>query len=74
MAAIRILEMDFNTELGRTQRVRIYDAKDTLTGAEVAAAMDNIIAKNIFTGTGGNLTGKIGARVVSTDSSDIVLV
>jgi hypothetical protein len=74
MADVRTLEMDFNTELGRTQRIRIYDAKDPLTSAEVADAMDTIIAKNIFTGTGGNLTGKIQARVVVTDSSDMVLV
>ncbi|HBK52334.1 MAG TPA: DUF2922 domain-containing protein [Syntrophomonas wolfei] len=74
MAAQRILEMDFNTELGRTQRIRVYDAKDPLTGAEVASAMDSIIAKNIFTGTGGNLTGKIDARLVITERTELELV
>jgi len=74
MAVERTLEMDFNTELGRTQRVRVYDAKDPITGAEVAAAMDSIIAKNIFTSTGGNLTSKLDARVIVTDSSDLDLV
>ena len=74
MAVARTLEMDFNTELGRTQRIRINDAKDPLTGAQVAAAMDSIINKNIFTGTGGNLTAKIDARVIVTDSSGLDLV
>ena len=74
MAAVRTLEMDFNTELGRTQRIRIYNAKDPLTGPEVAAAMDSIITKNIFTGTGGNLTGKLDARIVITDSNALTLV
>lgn len=74
MAAQRTLEMDFNTELGRTQRIRVYDAKDPLTGAEVAAAMDSIIAKNIFTSTGGNLTGKLDARIITTDTEDVSLV
>lgn len=74
MAAVRTLEMDFTTELGRTQRIRLYDAKDPLTGAEVAAAMDIILAKNIFSSTGGDLTGKVEARLVVTDSSDMVLV
>ena len=74
MAVVRTLEMDFNTELGRTQRIRIYDAKDPLTGAETAAAMDSIITKNIFTGTGGNLTAKIDARVIVTDSSSLDLI
>jgi hypothetical protein len=66
--------MSFNTELGRTQRIRVNDAKDPLTGAEVTAAMDIIISKNIFTGTGGNLTAKIDAQVVVTDSSSLDLV
>ena len=74
MAVVRTLEMDFNTELGRTQRIRVNDAKDPMTGAEVAAAMDSIISKNIFTGTGGNLTAKIDARVIVTDSSALDLV
>ncbi|MEA4924872.1 MAG: DUF2922 domain-containing protein [Syntrophomonadaceae bacterium] len=74
MAAVRSLEMDFTTELGRTQRIRVYNAKDPLTGAEVAAAMDTIIARNIFSSTGGDLIGKIEARLVVTDSSDMVLI
>ncbi|MEQ8235295.1 MAG: DUF2922 domain-containing protein [Syntrophomonadaceae bacterium] len=74
MAAVRTLEMDFNTELGRSQRIRIYNAKDPITGAEVAAAMDSIIAKNIFTGPGGDLTGKLDARVVITDSTELDLI
>ncbi|HBK54338.1 MAG TPA: DUF2922 domain-containing protein [Syntrophomonas wolfei] len=73
MAAQRILEMAFNTQLGKTQRIRVYDAKDPITGAEVAAAMEDIIAKNIFTSTSGNLTGKIDARLLTTDSSDLSL-
>ncbi len=74
MAVERVLEMDFNTELGRIQRIRVNDAKDPLTGAEVAAAMDSIIAKNIFTSTGGDLNGKLDARVIVTDSSELDLV
>jgi hypothetical protein len=74
MAAQRVLEMDFATELGKTQRIRIYDAKEDLTPAQVAAAMDSIVTADIFTGTGGNFTGKISARVVTTDSSEITLV
>ena len=74
MATQRVLDLNFNSELGRTQTIRIYDAKDPITGPEVAAAMDSIIAKNIFTGPGGNLTGKIDARVVVTDSSSLELV
>lgn len=70
----RVLEMTFSTELGKSKTLRVMDAKDPLTGAEVTACMDNIIAKNIFTSTGGNLTGKVKAQVITTSSSDVSLV
>jgi hypothetical protein len=74
MASTRVLEMAFDTELGKTQTIRVYSANDPLTGAEVATAMDGIIAKNIFNTTGGELTGKISATLVVTDSSELTLV
>mgnify|MGYP000854507571 CR=1 FL=1 len=74
MATQRTLEMDFNTELGRTQRIRVYDANDALTGAEVAAAMDDIITQNIFTGSGGDLISKLDARIIVTDSTELDLI
>jgi len=74
MATERTLEMDFNTELGRTVRMRVYDAKETLTSTEVAAAMDNIVLKDIFTSNYGSLTDKIAARVVLTDTTDLELI
>lgn len=67
----RVLEMSFSTELGKTQTIRVNDAKETLTAAEVKAAMDNIVAKNIFSGTGGIITGKISARVTTSSSSEL---
>ncbi|MEN6463046.1 MAG: DUF2922 domain-containing protein [Syntrophomonas sp.] len=71
---MRILEMTFSTELGKSKTLRVYNAKDPLTGAEVAAAMDNVIAKNIFTGSGGEITGKVKAQVVTTSTADLNLV
>lgn len=71
---MRILEMTFSTELGKSKTLRVYEAKAALTGAEVAACMDNLIAKNIFTGSGGELTGKVSARVVTSTSADMTLI
>jgi len=71
---MRILEMSFSTVLGKTKTIRVYEAKAALTGAAVAACMDNIIAKNIFSGTGGELTGKVKAQVITTSSADLSLV
>jgi len=69
----RVLEMVFTTELGTSKTIRVADAKEPLSGAEVAAAMGTIIAKNIFKGSGGELTGKIRARVVTTTADDVSL-
>jgi len=71
---MRILEMSFSTVLGKTKTIRVYEAKAALTGAAVAACMDNIIAKNIFSGAGGELTGKVKAQVITTSSADLSLV
>lgn len=70
----RVLEMTFNTELGTSKTLRVVDAKNPLDGTEVATAMDSIIAANIFSGSGGELTGKIKAQVVTTTSADVSLV
>ncbi|NLV20479.1 MAG: DUF2922 domain-containing protein [Syntrophomonadaceae bacterium] len=69
----RVLEMVFNTELGTSKTIRVVDAKDPLTGAEVSAAMDTIIAKNIFRSNGGELVGKIKAQIVTITSTGVSL-
>lgn len=74
MATQRTLEMDFSTELGRTHSMRVYDAREDVTGAEVAAAMDNIVSKNIFLSKYGDITGKVGATLVEKSSTEISLV
>ena len=51
MAIVKTLEMDFATEFGKTQRMRVYDVKPTITASEISTAMDLIIAKNIFNTT-----------------------
>lgn len=71
---MRILEMDFSTELGRTKTIRVYEAKTGLTNAEVIACMDNIIAKNIFTSAGGDLTGKADAQIITTTTEELSLI
>ena len=69
----KVLEMGFATETGRTRTIRVNDVKDGVTNSEVAACMDNIVTKNIFTGTAGELTGKIKAQIVTTSIDEISL-
>lgn len=74
MALQRTLEIDFATELNKTHRIRVYDAREDLTASEIGTAMDTIVAKNIFKGSGGELTGKVAARVVTRETEAISLV
>ena len=74
MAIQKTLEMDFATELNRTHRIRIYDVSEDLTPAEVSAAMGQIITANIFSGSGGELTGKVNARIITKETEDISLL
>lgn len=67
----RTLEMTFATELDKKQVIRVWDARSDVTSAEVIAAMDNIISKNIFSGTGGELVEKVSAQLITTQTDDI---
>ncbi|HHV16781.1 MAG TPA: DUF2922 domain-containing protein [Gelria sp.] len=73
MAAQRTLEMSFGTELNRTHNIRVYDVREDITASEISTAMDNIISKNIFGSTSGNLIDKIGAKVVTKDTEEFEL-
>lgn len=73
MALQRNLEMDFTTELNRTHRITVYEAREDLTPIEINQVMDDILVKNIFNTRYGFLTGKIGARIVSKETSEINL-
>jgi hypothetical protein len=74
MAVQRILEMEFASELGKSQTLRVYDVKSDVTGTQVGTLMDTIIAKNIFSSAGGSLTGKLSARIVNKETSDLTLI
>ncbi|HQE23288.1 MAG TPA: DUF2922 domain-containing protein [Syntrophomonadaceae bacterium] len=73
MATQRVLQMDFTTEQGRNHRLRVYDAREDLTPAEVSAAMDQIVASDIFSGSSGAFTGKAGAQMVVSETTEFDL-
>ncbi len=67
---VKVLEMTFGTELNKKHVIRVTDARSDINDAEAAAAMDNIIAKNIFSGTGGELVEKISAQLITTQADE----
>lgn len=67
------LELQFVNFEGKTATISIDDPIEPVEAATVSAAMDTIIAANIFTSTGGDLVAKKGARVVERDVTDVDL-
>ena len=60
----KTLYLTFRNEAGRRQSLTVPEPREDLTAVEVEAAMQLIIEKNIFTGSGGNLVEAVEAKVV----------
>ncbi|MFL0267912.1 DUF2922 domain-containing protein [Candidatus Clostridium radicumherbarum] len=61
--AEKSLVMTFLNELGSRASITLAGVRDDITQNEVSAAMDVIIAKNIFKSSGGNLVTKHSAQI-----------
>ncbi|MFZ7131309.1 MAG: DUF2922 domain-containing protein [Eubacteriales bacterium] len=66
------LRMSFLNSLNRTTSMSLDDPRADLTPAEVQTVMDNIIAKNIFDSSGGDLVSVKSAEVVSTTVNELI--
>ncbi len=69
MAVTQTLKMSFVNQAGTKTTISLDNPKDTLTQAEVTAAMDQIIAKNIFNSAGGDLVSKHSAEIIDTTTT-----
>jgi hypothetical protein len=67
----KILRMTFNNAQGGAVSLTLPDPKDGITAVEIEAVMDQIIAKNIFTGTGGVMVSKRDIKIVDTTTDDL---
>ncbi|MBO8137689.1 MAG: DUF2922 domain-containing protein [Desulfotomaculum sp.] len=68
------LEMKFLNAEGRKVTISVPDPLDTLTDAEVKTAMENILAKNVFTSSGGDLAAIDSARIVDRQITELAVV
>jgi len=64
MATTQTLQMRFVTQAGSRVTISLDNPKDTISEAEVTAAMDQIIAANVFTASGGDLVSKDSAQII----------
>lgn len=67
------LEMVFLNTAGRRTTIAVVEPKDDLTPESIRAAMELIIAKNLFNSTGGDLVAVDTARVVMRDVVEFVI-
>ncbi|KGG79970.1 hypothetical protein Y919_08770 [Caloranaerobacter azorensis H53214] len=67
------LEMIFKNQLDKKTIISVDNPKDDLTEEEVSTAMNEIILKNIFSSSGGDLVAISGARIVTTNVQELNL-
>ena len=67
----QVLVMRFKNALGNTVSISLADPKAGLTQAQVITAMDEVIVKNVFDTTGGDLISILSATVVDTTETEL---
>jgi hypothetical protein len=66
--------MTFLSQGSRNVTLSLDNPREDLTAAEVQATMDLIIARNIFTSSGGDLVSKVNARIIDTTTTELFSV
>ena len=65
----KVLQLIFKNSAGKKITMSIEDPKDALTEAEIKAAMDLIIQKNIFKKNNDDLVEAVEAKIVTTGTT-----
>lgn len=65
------IELIFKNEMGRNVTISLDDPIEPVDPALVAQVMDQVIAHNAFTSSGGFLVGKAAARIVERNVEPI---
>lgn len=67
------LEMTFKNQKDKTSRMSLDNPREDVTDAEIKAAMETIVAENVFDTADGDLVSIVSAKIVSTEVQEIVL-
>ena len=74
MEQTKRLVMTFKTDGDKKVSLVVDDPRDDISESEIKAAMDLVIAKNIFAPNGGDIVATVEAKVVVTDTTEYDLV
>jgi len=69
----KVLQMIFKTEDGSKSTLSVPEFNDTKTDEEISAAMDNLLAKLVFSSKTGAYVAKEKANIVVTNTSEVTL-
>lgn len=67
----KVLRMTFENAAGNTMSITLPEPREDLTAAEIESVMDLVIARNIFTSPGGDLTAKRDIKIIDTSTTDL---
>ncbi len=67
----RTLRMVFKNQAGSNYTISLDDPRSDLTAAEIEAVMDQIIASNILTTSGGDLVSKYDVKIIDRTVNDL---
>jgi hypothetical protein len=67
----KVLRMTFNNTLGSAVSFTLPEPKEDLTVVQIEAVMDQMIARNIFLTSGGELVSKRDIKIIDTSTNDL---
>ena len=70
---MKTLELRFENEEGKIVTISLDSPVEPADPIAVSAAMDEIISQNAFESSGGELVGKVSARIVERNVTEIEL-
>jgi hypothetical protein len=70
----KTLELQFLNQSGKIVRLLIENPIEPVDEAAVSAVMDAIITANVFVSSGGDLVAKKGAKLLTREVTELVLV
>ncbi|CAM3309997.1 DUF2922 domain-containing protein [Filibacter tadaridae] len=69
---VKTLQMNFNTASGKKVTLTVDEPRVDLTAESVAAAMQVIIASDVFEWNGATLAAATGAKIVERNVTELV--
>ncbi|SHK14452.1 Protein of unknown function [Anaerobranca californiensis DSM 14826] len=67
----KTLQLVFKNQEGKTVTLSLNDPIEPIDSGQVQEVMDTIIARDVFTSTGGSLVEKVTARLVAREVTEI---